>query len=64
MAFGNYIGTINQKKLSSKTGMHNSDFMAGQNNVADTFMGQIGLVYSVFIVFTSKIKANLRKLRL
>jgi hypothetical protein len=25
-----------------KAGMHNSDFMAGQKNVADTFAGQIG----------------------
>ncbi len=25
-----------------KTGMHNSDFMAGQKNVAETFAGQIG----------------------
>jgi len=26
----------------SMAGMHNSDLMAGQKNVADTFAGQIG----------------------
>jgi len=30
------------EKHCSIPGMHNSDFMAGQKNVADTFAGQIG----------------------
>ncbi len=29
-------------RASVSPGMHNSDFMAGQINVADTFAGQIG----------------------
>ena len=35
---------------SDTAGMHNSDLMASQINVADTFAGQIGkFLYSVYI---------------
>ncbi len=45
--------------------MHNSDLMAGQKKVADTFAGQIGWVFFYFyIVFTSKIKPSVCKLDL
>ncbi len=41
------------KFKSFKPGMHNSDLMAGQKNVADTFAGQIGkffpFLYSIYI---------------
>jgi hypothetical protein len=37
--------------------MHNTDLMAGQKNVADTFAGQIGqFFFHFYIVFTTKIK--------